>query len=365
MTATPSGRPVAASARPEPGVVPGDRGMAAAARERGGGVGPEALIAALRAAIHATLGPLLAGTSRVALIGFPANANVGDSAIWLGTLAYLRETGKTVCYMCAGDVYSRSALAARLGRGVILLAGGGNLGDVWPLPQALREQVVQDFPRTPIIQLPQSIHFEHAEALERARAILDAHPALTVLVRDRRSWDLARTHFRAPSMLCPDMAFALGQLERSDPPLYPVLWLARSDRERVLGPAPPSSVRPIDWLDEAPTPVLRAERWLRALLRSHPRAHRVLAGPLARVSAAAAGARLRRGCALLSRGRVVVTDRLHGHILSLLLGIPHVLLDNSYGKLRRFAETWTRDCPLVHFAADPVEAAAIAGEVAR
>jgi len=43
----------------------------------------------------------------------------------------------------------------------------------------------------------------------------------------------------------------------------------------------------------------------------------------------AAGARLRRGCDVLSQGRVVIADRLHGHILSLLLGLPHVLMNNT------------------------------------
>ncbi|WP_276524270.1 polysaccharide pyruvyl transferase family protein, partial [Enterobacter hormaechei] len=43
--------------------------------------------------------------------------------------------------------------------------------------------------------------------------------------------------------------------------------------------------------------------------------------------------RVERGLRLLSRGERIVTDRLHGHILSLLLGIPHVVLDNDYGKL--------------------------------
>jgi exopolysaccharide biosynthesis predicted pyruvyltransferase EpsI len=31
-----------------------------------------------------------------------------------------------------------------------------------------------------------------------------------------------------------------------------------------------------------------------------------------------------------------VTDRLHVHICSLLLGRPHAVLDNNYGKIRRF-----------------------------
>src|SRR3546814_16383188 len=50
--------------------------------------------------------------------------------------------------------------------------------------------------------------------------------------------------------------------------------------------------------------------------------------------------RLRRGISMLSQGRVIVTDRLHAHILSLLLDIPQVVLDNMYGKVSAFAAQW-------------------------
>ena len=59
---------------------------------------------------------------------------------------------------------------------------------------------------------------------------------------------------------------------------------------------------------------------------------------------------------MLAAGHTVITDRLHGHILSLLLGIPHVVLDNSYGKVRAFYETWTRDAPIVRWAETAADA---------
>jgi pyruvyl transferase EpsO len=50
---------------------------------------------------------------------------------------------------------------------------------------------------------------------------------------------------------------------------------------------------------------------------------------------------------LLAAGRRVVTDRLHGHILCLLVGIPHCLYDNSYGKNREFYRAWTSSSDFV------------------
>ncbi|MBX6331923.1 MAG: polysaccharide pyruvyl transferase family protein, partial [Gemmatimonadaceae bacterium] len=322
------------------------------------------LLTALHATIDRVLHPLLAGADRVALLGFPTHANVGDSALWLGTLAYLRRHEKTVCYVAAPETYARERLAARLGAGGtgrILLIGGGNFGDTWHGPQALRERVVQDFPDTPIIQLPQSVHFAHPEALARARAILDAHPNLTLLLRDRRSLAVAREHFRAPSVLCPDMAFCLGPLRRPVPATQRIVWLARTDRERAVGSLP-ADVPTVDWITEPATASIRIERWLRAQMADRPRAGRLLHGPHARISDPVARQRLYRGCALLSAAQVVITDRLHAHILSLLLGIRHVLLDNRDGKVRQFYETWTRSSPITRWATEATEALAIAEE---
>ena len=58
----------------------------------------------------------------------------------------------------------------------------------------------------------------------------------------------------------------------------------------------------------------------------------------------------RRGIELLCSASVVVTDRLHAHVLSLLLGIPHVVTDNVSGKIRSFHETWTSDSELATWA---------------
>ncbi len=68
---------------------------------------------------------------------------------------------------------------------------------------------------------------------------------------------------------------------------------------------------------------------------------------------------------ILSRGKVVVTDRLHAYILCLQLGIPHVIVDNSYGKLSAFYNTWAKDCNLTHFASSIESAFEIAKDIAK
>jgi pyruvyl transferase EpsO len=321
------------------------------------------LIANLRERIDQTLRPLLDGARSAALLDFPNHPNVGDSAIWLGELAYLRSLGPLpLRYTCDVDSYSRATLAARVRGGIILLSGGGNLGDLWEPSQRLRERVITDFPDTPIVQLPQSIHFRSRSALQRAKRVFDAHPALTLLVRDGTSLALARNEFRNPSHLCPDMAFWLGPLARPCAQTKDIIWLSRTDAESggPMEAGMAAGVERIDWLAEPMTGLRRLKRWLDRQLLLHPRLSSGSMAVHSGVCAQVARQRLSRGCYLLASSRAVLTDRLHGHILSVLLGIPQFLLDNSTGKVRNFYETWTSGLPLVRWCNTPGEALALA-----
>jgi pyruvyl transferase EpsO len=308
--------------------------------------------------IDAVLGSLLPPGVPCALLDFPNHPNVGDSAIWLGETEWLRRHGNPVVYVCELETYSRRRLAARLGDGVILLHGGGNLGDFWVEYQRFREQVIAEFPANPIIQLPQTIHFLDEWGAGEARRVFDAHPNLTLLCRDRRSLRFARERFAARSLLCPDMAFALGGLQRPEAPRHAIVCLYRTDAEAANAPRPPprAGVVQTDWLEEVPTPAHERYRALGERLEHDLSPSPDLLRDVLETSDLLGRERLQRGCALLGGGKVVITDRLHGHILCLLLGIPHVLLDNNYGKVRGFYESWTAGSPLASWASSPAEA---------
>ena len=62
------------------------------------------------------------------------------------------------------------------------------------------------------------------------------------------------------------------------------------------------------------------------------------------------------GAKLLSRGKVVVTDRLHAAVLARLIGRPVVALDNSYGKLSSAANAWLGELGGITLVDDATEA---------
>lgn len=58
------------------------------------------------------------------------------------------------------------------------------------------------------------------------------------------------------------------------------------------------------------------------------------------------------GFRFLARSEFVITDKLHGHIMSTIIGTPHVLLDSKLGKNFAYHDTWTLNCNCVRAADD-------------
>lgn len=298
---------------------------------------------------------------KFALLDFPNYSNVGDSAIWLGALTLFRSlAGADPAYVSAFHNLDDAALRAAVPEGPIFLIGGGSFGDIWNHHQNFREGVIARFIDRPVIQLPQSIHYNDPARIAQTARIIAAHPNFTLLVRDVPSLELAQKHFDCPVHLCPDSALAIGAT-RGGAPSMDVLAMLRTDKEGAGVAEVPPGIPVDDWLDEDINAVRRAKAAgaIRAWTALSPSAAR------ARSYEAAARHRVERGFRQLSQGRAIVTDRLHVHILSLLLGRPHAVLDNYYGKIGRFLDAFTGASPLVYRAADLDDAIAWAREAAK
>lgn len=309
--------------------------------------GGRALIDALQARGRAALDPLIPTGASICLLDYPNNSNVGDSLIWLGSTAYLRSRQVITRYVCDLENYDASRIQrALVHQPVILLNGGGNFGTLWPAVQNLRLQVLRDFPGVPVVQLPQSLHFDNDAAIEEAAAVIRDHGNFTLLVRDQPSYDLATARFQCTVKLCPDMAFFIGPLRDQRTAPYDRFILARTDREQKsnwLAPLeqlqPKLTLRISDWLHLGwrESIYYRLEKYSAGLRRLIDKDNLLLLALWNALSAA----RLDRGAELLTSGRVVIADRLHVHILSILLDKPHVLIDNSYRKLGNLHDAWT------------------------
>ncbi|WP_394893228.1 polysaccharide pyruvyl transferase family protein [Mesorhizobium sp. AaZ16] len=307
------------------------------------------LIAKLQDMIHDCLKDCISADEPVAMVDFPDYKNVGDSAIWLGQMAYLSSRfNKTPSYISALQNHSHDKLDEAMPSGPILITGGGTFGDIWPGHQELRESILERWPGRLVMQLPQSIHYKSQEGADRMARAIARHKNFVLLVRDEESREFAQTHFDCQVRLCPDMAFCIGPIRPLSAAQFPVLAMLRTDREKAssydFSAYPDIPVE--DWITESRTSV-RIAKALGAAKGASLDPERIKDAKLD----AAAKARLRRGIRQISRGRAIVTDRLHVHICALLLGRPHAVLDNSYGKVGRFMTAFSGGSGLSYKAA--------------
>ena len=331
------------------------------------------------------------------LLNYPDYPNVGDHLIGLGTIIYLTQKLKTKINYVAGIYnFSEKIMEEKLGNSTIFLQGGGNLGDLWCDHQQFREEIIQKYPHHRIIILPQTIYFQEQDNLHRAAKIFNNHGNLTIFVRDPRSYALANQYFpNCQVFLSPDMAFMLADLPIIRYLHYnwrqkKILYHCRDDKEIVAELN--SSVLHL--------PKVVVQDWLppeEKLQRSHitpdspwywhlPGAVKIyrelwqqrLSNPMRWLSKGLwekyhplnyFGTALDdienpkmlevsedyfyRSTYQLNHYSLVITNRLHGHILCILLKIPHVFLPNSYGKNQLWHETWAKDIKFCRFASSP------------
>ncbi len=312
--------------------------------EPGPALPPAAQALRLRDLLAGALADLAQGREAWGLLDFPYHNNTGDSAIWVGERTLLRRLhGRASAYVSHARFDPAEAGRFVPPEGILYLHGGGNFGDLWPGHQLYREAVLARHPHHRIVQLPQSLHYADPAAIERTRRAVAGHRDFHLMVRDQQSHDFAQRHFDCNVVRAPDSAFAIDLARFALPERGAgLLCLFRSDHEKRAdaadGPAAFAGERIEDWsaMGKGIRPVSR--QVMRVVRRTLP-----VPGWMALRGLAfdrMAGTLVGEGLAQLGRGRVVVTDRLHGHILAEILGLPHVVIDNFYGKIAGFIGLW-------------------------
>ncbi|KAF8249197.1 hypothetical protein K440DRAFT_492397, partial [Wilcoxina mikolae CBS 423.85] len=319
--------------------------------------------------------------------GYLETENKGDAAIWAAQQILLTMLGITSMEACrfldeGCDLQKfKSVLEAHKPYSAIIMAGGGNFNDYYHTDHPSRIKMVETFKDTPIRAFPQSIHMETPEMIRLTEEVFGAHKDLQLAARDRKSYEWLEKTFgpeakavqpmKVKHALIPDIAFMFGNrpdIRLNAKKTHQVLILARDDKEVSAGN---SSVVPmgegilnlgdkvgnvtynkLDW-EFTKTPGIDAEELVNADGSKTFRAAET--GKNQR-----AWAKAMNGFELLATADLVITDRLHGHIMSTIIGVPHILMDSKLKKNLYFHETWTKDCGCTRVADSFDEAMGIA-----
>lgn len=286
----------------------------------------------------------LIGGSSVDYLDIPCHENIGDLLIFLGTLKFLAKHQVEISRMQP----FLTAQPTERGDSIILLHGGGNLGDIYPHHQKFREDIIRRNHHRRIIVLPQSIYFKSIKKFDEARRVFNRHPDLHLFVRDQTSLELAK-HLSINAILCPDMAHQLYPIGANAPRIAgKELYLIRRDAESKWGSQPkPSKLSTLDWPDITPKHyVVRRKLSMFMAKTGWP----PLLGLVPRTIIFNSIRLQEKAATLFANYNLIHTDRLHGHILACLMNIPSTVIDNSYGKNHSYINAWTSASPLVSLA---------------
>lgn len=301
-------------------------------------------IECLRKTIVEELTPLVDRDFRY--LAMTEHGNIGDTMIFEGERKFLA----TIPFRCK-EWTTMSSFSARQPRipddDLLVLRGSGSFGDLWPAAPAFWLDVLRRHPRNPVLFMPQTAHFEDDSKLNELASALDRPGRTVVCLRDLPSLDLVRSRFGCETRLVPDMAFFMDVApwtSRRPSPNGRKLLIRRADLETNEGPqlrslAERDVVDAADWPTMDPAhPAERLLTQIRYRTRRCPRLFDFFVQCFYRPAV------LRAGIRFVEPYDEVYATRMHGGILSMLLGKPTTFFDNSYGKTKAVFDTWLSGC---------------------
>jgi pyruvyl transferase EpsO len=291
---------------------------------------------------------VFAGKKHVAIIDPATHTNIGDLMIWKGEIEFVQSLGLRVdltCGKCQDNAkWMRNCNVDEFGRDWILVyQGGGNWGKTWIRVHQCRRKRIRELSKrgADLLQMPCSVWFGNEFERRNLRfwneevefwnsTVIESN--FVVGFRQEDSFRLMSENINAfKSIRVPDIAFALNLPNAESEAEVDVVFLLRRDKESALI-AGLNSVEAFlskqkfsfllkDWSDLIP----EADE-----LEPFPERMDQL---------------IQAGSDYISKGKIVITDRLHASILSFLTRKPFIYIDNSYGKLSGTLELAFRDIP--------------------
>lgn len=317
----------------------------------------EEKILQLRAILKETVTPLI--DRDYVYLDLPYYFNIGDTLIWEGTRSFL----KTIPYKCLYTTNYSNYNDSKVDKSsIILFQGGGNFGDLYPELNNFRKEVILKHPDQKVIILPQTVTYQDKKNLLKDAEFYKDYPNVTICARDKVSYGILKEYFvNNKILLLPDMAFFIDIDERFRKRIIPgkTLYLKRTDKEFVdlYKDIIPNNAEIHDW------PTFEPNIYIRLCYSVCRR----ISGFLRKIDAIAQTSlaakyddyvwqnilrifNVRLGYNFLAPYEIIYTTRLHVLILSILLRKSHInILDNKYGKLSSFYQTWLSDLSSIRY----------------
>ena len=177
-------------------------------------------------------------------------------------------------------------------------------------------QIVEMFPDFPIVIFPQTINYTEPSVAKRTAELFNNHKNMTVLCRDEISYTTAQTLFnKCKLLLYPDVVTSLIGTKQFENQRSGILFCIRNDKEAHYKPEQIAGLKAkVEKIDAVSMTDTTIKMTAPEIITDRGK---VLDGIFDEYS----------------RYRLIITDRYHGTIFSLIAGTPVIVLSSSDHKL--------------------------------
>jgi len=262
--------------------------------------------------------------------------NIGDHAQVIAIKKWFRKHFKnySVLEFDKDEVYNYISIMKNIvnRKDLIFLHSGGNLSDRALWSENGRRLIIKSFPQNKIISLPQTIYFHNTlkgkKELEITKNIYNNHKQLTVIARDPVSFRLAREYFpKCKIMVFPDFVLSSDISEYLNSEVFTqskdILLCLRRDGESALTAKDMEKIK--KYIKLAGKKFTEFDTTLDYDIQKKYREEE-----------------LKKTLKLFIQHRLVITDRLHGIIFSVIAKKPCIALKTVDHKITASLE-WFKD----------------------
>lgn len=264
------------------------------------------------------------------LIGTPVHGNLGDHLIASESIKYLKKFDFTDVIEIPEIMYELFYKKIKISpNDIIFISGGGWMGSLY-YDELIIEDVIMRWPNNHIVILPQTISFTGGNYTtpEKISNLVNSHKNILLTLRDENSYNLCIDLLKVKKeklLLLPDMALnALNSIYVNNKKDNSIIFSIRDDREK-------NSEIDVEKFSE-----LLKEKNFNVRNSSS-----VINKKVIKVSERENY--LNNKIKEFSNAELVITDRLHSMVFSLLADTKCIALDNSTHKVVGVYKKWLSD----------------------
>lgn len=222
---------------------------------------------------------------------------------------------------------------------IITIIGGGNFGDIYLDIERARQFFIKKFPKNKIICFPQTIDFSNdkkgRKQLKTAIKRYTKHKNLILFAREKKSYKIMKENFRKNKVyLVPDIVLSLNKQQPIEERKFITLCF-RNDKENKINQ------------DEKNKLIKRLKkRYRNELIEKDTHVGNI------KIEENNREEYLEDIWSTFRKSKIVLTDRLHGMIFSVITGTPCIAFQNSNGKIKETYEAWLNDISQIEMISD-------------